>query len=74
MNNKTMNRNTILPAAAMPDHGRNNDLSLGWRSMPAYGEVMNQLVGSSRTDVVSSLQTGNSFTMTSIWNVLSNHR
>lgn len=63
-----MNRTTTLPTT------RNEEVALGWNAMPAYGEVMNQIVGTSQTNVVSSLQIGNSFTITSIWNVLSNLR
>lgn len=61
-----MKTNTTLSTAS------NNEITLGWSSMPAYGEVMNNLVGTSHTDVTSTLKLGAKGVLTSFWSTLSN--
>ncbi len=61
-------------ATTLPTTAQNEEVTLGWSSMPAYGEVMNQLIGTSQTNVVSSLKTSKSFTVTSFWSMLGNVR
>ncbi len=48
-----------------------NEITLGWTSMPAYGEVMNKLVGTSHTNVTSSLNLEKKGLMSSFWSTLS---
>jgi hypothetical protein len=50
----------------------NNEITLGWTSMPAYGEVMTKLVGTSHTNVTSSLNLEKKGLMSSFWSTLSN--
>ncbi len=49
----------------------NEVITLGWNSMPAYGEVMTQLVGTSHTDVMSSMKAENKSVLNSFWSMLS---
>lgn len=50
----------------------NKEVTLGWTSMPAYGEVMTQVIGTSHTDVKSSLTLGNKSLLKTFWSTLSN--
>jgi cytidyltransferase-like protein len=50
----------------------NNEITLGWTSMPAYGEVMTTLIGTSHTNVKSSLKARKEGLMSSFWSTLSN--
>ncbi|MFN0078720.1 MAG: hypothetical protein ACKVY0_19845 [Prosthecobacter sp.] len=50
----------------------NNEITLGWTSMPAYGEVMTSLIGTAHTDVTSSLKLEKKSVLTSFWSTLSN--
>jgi len=50
----------------------NEETTLGWTSMPAYGEVMNNLVGTSHTSVTSTLKVSSKSILTSFWSTLSN--
>lgn len=61
-----MKTNTTSSTAA------NNEISLGWTSMPAYGEVMTKVIGTSHTDVKSSLNLGNKSILKTFWSTLSN--
>jgi len=60
-----MKKNTTLSFAS------NNETTLGWTSMPAYGEVMNKLIGTSHTDVISSLKLEKKSIVESFWSTLS---
>lgn len=40
--------------------------------MPAYGEVMNKLIGTSHTDVISSLKLEKKSLVESFWSTLTN--
>ena len=51
---------------------KNEEITLGWSSMPAYGEVMNTLLGTSHTDVVSTLKAETKTIIASFWSTLSN--
>jgi hypothetical protein len=61
-----MKNNTAASAA------KNEEITLGWSSMPAYGEVMNTLIGTSHTDVVSTLKAEKKTIIASFWSTLSN--
>ncbi len=50
----------------------NEEITLGWSSMPAYGEVMNTLVGTDHTSVSSTLKLTGKSILTSFWGTLSN--
>ena len=60
-----MKTNSIASSA------KNEEITLGWSSMPAYGEVMNTTVGTSHTDVVSTLKTEKKTIIASFWSTLS---
>ena len=49
-----------------------NEIALGWTSMPAYGEVMTQVIGTSHTDVKSSMSLGKKTVLKTFWSTLSN--
>lgn len=49
----------------------NNEITLGWNSMPAYGEVMTKVIGTAHTDVKSSLNLEKKGLMSSFWSMLS---
>lgn len=51
---------------------QNAEVTLGWKAMPAYGEVMPRLVGTSHTDVTSTLKLEKKSILTSFWSTLSN--
>ncbi|WP_395741265.1 hypothetical protein [Prosthecobacter sp.] len=48
------------------------EITLGWTSMPTYGEVMPQVVGTAHTDVKSSLSLGSKSVLKTFWSTLSN--
>jgi hypothetical protein len=50
----------------------NKEITLGWTSMPAYGEVMTQVVGTAHTDVKSSMNLGKQSVLKTFWSTLSN--
>jgi hypothetical protein len=50
----------------------NNEITLGWSSMPAYGEVMTQVIGTAHTDVKSSLSLGKKNVLKTFWSTLTN--
>ncbi|OYW72669.1 MAG: hypothetical protein B7Z37_24130 [Verrucomicrobia bacterium 12-59-8] len=50
----------------------NKEIALGWTSMPAYGEVMTQVIGTAHTDVKSSISLGKQSVLKSFWSTLSN--
>jgi hypothetical protein len=50
----------------------NKEITLGWNSMPAYGEVMTQVIGTSHTDVKSSISLGSKSVLKTFWSTLSN--
>ena len=50
----------------------NKEITLGWSSMPAYGEVMTQVVGTAHTDVKSSMNLGKQSVLKTFWSTLSN--
>ncbi len=60
-----MKTNTVASSA------KNEEITLGWSSMPAYGEVMNTAVGTSHTDVVSTLKAAQKTIIASFWSTLS---
>ena len=61
-----MKTNTTSSTAA------NNEITLGWTSMPAYGEVMTQVIGTAHTDVKSSMNLGKQSVLKTFWSTLSN--
>lgn len=61
-----MKTNTALSTAS------NNEITLGWTSMPAYGEVMTTLVGTDHTNVSSTLKLEKKSVLKSFWSTLSN--
>jgi len=50
----------------------NEEVILGWASMPTYGEVMNTLVGTDHTSVTSTLKLEKASLLKSFWSTLSN--
>lgn len=60
---------TISTAASATN---NSEISLGWKAMPAYGEVMPTLVGTAHTDILSTLKTEKKNVISSFWSTLSN--
>lgn len=50
----------------------NQEITLGWNSMPTYGEVMPHLIGTAHTDVKSSIGLGKKSVLKSFWTTLSN--
>jgi hypothetical protein len=50
----------------------NKEITLGWTSMPAYGEVMTQVIGTAHTDVKGSLRLGQKSLLKTFWSTLSN--
>lgn len=50
----------------------NEEVTLGWTSMPTYGEVMNTLVGTGHTCVTSALKLEKNSLLKSFWSTLSN--
>ncbi|MFZ2277229.1 MAG: hypothetical protein WAW39_05490 [Prosthecobacter sp.] len=50
----------------------NKEISLGWNSMPAYGEAMNKVIGTAHTDVQSSISLGKKSVLKTFWSTLSN--
>lgn len=50
----------------------NKEITLGWNSMPAYGEVMTRVIGTAHTDVQSSLSLGKKSVLKTFWSTLSN--
>lgn len=50
---------------------QNAEVTLGWTSMPAYGEVMTTLAGTSHTDVMSTLKLEHKSVLNTFWNMLS---
>ena len=61
-----MNTNTTSSNAS------NNGTTLGWNSMPAYGEVMNRVIGTAHTDVKGSMSLGKQSVLKTFWSTLSN--
>ncbi len=61
-----MNTNTTSSTSS------NKEITLGWTSMPAYGEVMTQVVGTAHTDVKSSMNLGKQSVLKTFWSALSN--
>ncbi len=62
-----MNSNTTSSAAS-----KTAELTLGWKAMPAYGEVMTTLIGTAHTDVASSMRLEKKSILSSFWSTLSN--
>lgn len=60
-----MKNNTALSTAS------NDEITLGWSSMPAYGEVMNTLVGIDHTSIISTLKLEKPSLVKSFWSMLS---
>ena len=50
----------------------NKEITLGWNSMPAYGEVMPRLIGTAHTDVESSISLSKKSVLKTFWSTLSN--
>lgn len=61
-----MNTNTT------PSTASNKEITLGWNSMPAYGEVMPRVIGTAHTDVKSSISLGKQSVLKTFWSTLSN--
>lgn len=61
-----MNANTTLSTTST------NEITLGWNAMPTYGEVMPRLIGTSHTDVASSLKLEKKTLLKTFWSTLSN--
>lgn len=51
---------------------QNTEVTLGWNSMPSYGEVMNTLVGTNETDIASTIKLTTKTVLSSFWSTLSN--
>ncbi|MGV3661111.1 MAG: hypothetical protein ACO1TE_13065 [Prosthecobacter sp.] len=51
---------------------QNAEITLGWKAMPAYGEVMTTLVGTAHTDMLSTLKLEKKSVISSFWSTLSN--
>ncbi|HBJ85829.1 MAG: hypothetical protein Q8M07_20275 [Prosthecobacter sp.] len=51
---------------------KNEEITLGWSSMPAYGEVMNTLIGTAHTNVASTVKAEQKTILASFWSTLSN--
>lgn len=51
---------------------KNEEITLGWKAMPAYGEVMPTLIGTAHTDVASTMKLGKKSILGSFWSTLSN--
>ncbi|MFO1482588.1 MAG: hypothetical protein U1F71_04405 [Verrucomicrobiaceae bacterium] len=49
----------------------NEEVTLGWNAMPAYGEVMKTLVGTDHTNVTTTLNVTNKNLTSSFWSMLS---
>ena len=49
-----------------------NETTLGWTSMPAYGEVMPHVIGTAHTDVKGSMSLNKKTLLTTFWSTLSN--
>lgn len=60
-----MKTTTTLPTA------QNAEATLGWNTMPAYGEVMNTLLGTDHTNVTTTLNAANKSIASSFWSMLS---
>ncbi|MFC5453868.1 hypothetical protein [Prosthecobacter fluviatilis] len=65
---------TIATTASSSSTASNKEITLGWNSMPAYGEVMPHLIGTAHTDVKSSANLGKKSVLQSFWSALSNIR
>lgn len=50
---------------------QNAEVTLGWTSMPAYGEVMTTLAGTAHTDVMSTPKLEHKSVLNTFWNLLS---
>lgn len=61
-----MKTNTTLSTTS------NEEITLGWSSMPAYGEVMNTLIGSAHTDATSTMKLPKKNLLNTFWSTLSN--
>ncbi|MBN8421966.1 MAG: hypothetical protein J0L73_23820 [Verrucomicrobia bacterium] len=61
-----MNTNTTSSTAS------NKEITLGWNSMPAYGEVMPRVIGTAHTDVKGSISLGKQSVLKTFWSTLSN--
>ena len=61
-----MKTNTTTSSAS------NNTVTLGWTSMPAYGEVMTHVIGTAHTDVKGSMSLNKKTLLTTFWSTLSN--
>lgn len=51
---------------------KNEEVILGWKAMPAYGEVMPKLIGTAHTDITSTLKLEKKSFLSSFWTTLSN--
>lgn len=67
-NTNHMKTTTALSAS------QNAEVAFGWNAMPAYGEVMNQLVGMNHTNVTSTLKLNKTPALTSLWSLLSSRK
>lgn len=62
---------TISTSSTTASASNNNEMTLGWKAMPAYGEVMTTLVGTAHTDILSTLKTEKKSIISSFWSTLS---
>ncbi len=63
---------TISTTSAAASSANNAEVTLGWKAMPAYGEVMPTLIGTAHTDILSTLKTEKKSILSSFWSTLSN--
>ena len=69
---KTLKSTTHMNTNTTSSTASNKEITLGWTSMPAYGEVMNQVIGTAHTDVASSISIGKKSVLKTFWSTLSN--
>lgn len=63
---------TISTTSTAASASNNSEISLGWKAMPSYGEVMPTLIGTAHTDILSTLKTEKQGIISSFWSTLSN--
>lgn len=63
---------TISTSSTAAASSNNSEMTLGWKAMPAYGEVMPTLIGTAHTDILSTLKAEKKSIISSFWSTLSN--
>lgn len=70
----TNHMKTTATTSSASTTAANKEITLGWTSMPAYGEVMPHLIGTAHTDAKSSMSLGKKSVLQTFWSALSNIR